>query len=427
MRDILVAVIILALLPFSLFRPTYGAMVYAWVGLMNPHRLSWRMADAPVGLAVALATIGGAVFTKSFRQLPMKATTVVLLLFLLYTTFTTYEALSQAEAWPYWNRFAKVLLMCFVTMMLLQDRRLLESFLWVCMASVGFYGVKGGIFSLATGGSYRVWGPPGSWIEGNNELAVAELMILPLMLYFARRVEKNWQRLAYWAAISFTMISILFSYSRGALVAFGGVAALMIVRSRYRIQAALVAIVVGALMFSLAPTSWTERMFSIGGYQQDESAMGRINAWHFATNLAKDRLIGGGFRTFTKELFLEYAPDPTDVHDAHSIYFEVIGEQGFPGLFLYLFIMGTTLARLESLRRKGRRNQAIAWVGDLAEMLQFGVIAFAIGGAFLGLAYLDLYFYLVIAAILLELVAQRELSSRAVPALPLGGPLPAAT
>ena len=422
MRDILVAVVIIALLPLSLFRPAFGAMVYAWVGLMNPHRLSWRMADAPVGLAVALATIAGAFFTNSFRRPPFKLTTIVLLVFLLYTTFTTYEAFSQHEAWEYWNRFAKVLLMCFVSMMLLQERKLLESFLWVCMASVGFYGVKGGIFSLATGGNYRVWGPQGSWIEGNNELAVAELMILPLMLYFLRRAKKKWERLAYWAALVFTMIAILFSYSRGAFLGFAGVASLMIVRSRYRLQASLMAIVIVALMMSLAPPSWTGRMSTIGGYQQDESAMGRINAWHFATNLAKDRLIGGGFRTFTRELFLQYAPDPTDVHDAHSIYFEVIGEQGFPGFFLYMVIMLTTLLRLEGLRRRGRRDPASHWVSELAEMLQFGVIAFAIGGAFLGLAYLDLYYYLVIGALLLELIAQREAAARAVAA---ASPLPA--
>jgi probable O-glycosylation ligase (exosortase A-associated) len=399
-------------------------MVYAWVGLMNPHRLSWRMADAPVGLAVALATIAGAFFTNSFRRPPFKMTTVVLLIFLVWTTFTTYEAFAQVDAWVYWNRFAKVLLMCFVSLMLLQERKLLESFLWVCMASVGFYGVKGGIFSLATGGNYRVWGPQGSWIEGNNELAVAELMILPLMLYFLRRATKKWQRLAYWASFFLTMIAILFSYSRGAFLGFAGVASLMILRSRYRLQAALMAIVLVALVLSLAPPSWTGRMFSIGDYQQDTSAMGRINAWHFATNLAKARLIGGGFRTFTRDLFLQYAPDPLDVHDAHSIYFEVIGEQGFPGFFLYMVIMITTLWRLEGLRRRGLKRSGIQWVSELAEMLQFGVIAFAIGGSFLGLAYLDLYFYLVIAALLLELIAGRELAAAA--AAPATGPLPAA-
>ena len=37
-------------------------------------------------------------------------------------------------------------------------------------------------------------------------------------------------------------------------------------------------------------------------------------------------------------VFAIYAPDPTDVHAAHSIYFQVLGEHGFVGLGLYLLL-----------------------------------------------------------------------------------------
>ena len=36
---------------------------------------------------------------------------------------------------------------------------------------------------IATGGNYRVWGPPESFIEGNNELALALVMTIPLMRF----------------------------------------------------------------------------------------------------------------------------------------------------------------------------------------------------------------------------------------------------
>jgi len=417
MRDILVGLLVFGSVPIGLFRPDLGMLAYIWIGLMNPHRLSWRLENAPVGLAVALATLLGIVIRGEIRRIPMKSTTLLLMLWIVYTTVTTFHAVSST-AWIEWNRFSRIILMCFVAMMLLQTRVRLERYVWVAMASVAFFSVKGGIFSILTRGQYRVWGPMGSFIEGNNELALAELMILPLMLYFLRQVKKPWQKYTYYACFILTVFSILFSYSRGAFVAFAGVAFVMMVRSRYRFQALIMVVLLGGLLVAFIPNEWKERMVSIGQYQTDQSAQGRINAWHLAINVAKTHLFGGGFRTFTKEMFLMYAPNPTDVHDAHSIYFEVLGEQGFPGLLIFGGILATTLWKLERLRKRWPRDPARAWIRDLAEMLQFSLLGYMLGGAFLGLAYFDLPYYLIVSAILLEDIAQRQPATVPVPARP---------
>ena len=415
MRDILIALLIFGSAPVALFRPDLGIVSYIWIGLMNPHRLSWRLMYAPVGVVVAAGTLLGVVIRGEIRSIPMKSTTVLLILWFIYTTLTTTTALYHEGAWKEWDRFSKIIFMCFVAMMLLQNRKRLERYIWVAMASIAFFSVKGGLFSILTRGQYRVWGPMGSFIEGNNELALAELMILPLMLYFQKQVTKPWQRWAYWIAFVLTIFSIIFSYSRGAFVGLAGVAFVLMARSRYRFQAFVLVAVLGGLMFAFTPQEWKDRMFSIGHYQEDQSAMGRINAWHFAVNVAKTHLFGGGFKTFTKDLFAVYAPNPTDVHDAHSIYFEVIGEQGFPGLAIFLGILGTSLWRMERLRRWRQRDPSQRWVRDLAEMLQFGLLGYMLGGAFLGLAYFDLPYYLIISGILLEFIAQREAVTVPVP------------
>ena len=90
------------------------------------------------------------------------------------------------------------------------------------------------------------------------------------------------------------------------------------------------------------PQSWYERMSTIQTYQTDQSALGRINAWHTAFNVAKDRVTGGGFEMWITPVFRQYAPDPFNVRDVHSIYFEVMGEHGFIGfgLFVLLITMG---------------------------------------------------------------------------------------
>ena len=65
------------------------------------------------------------------------------------------------------------------------------------------------------------------------------------------------------------------------------------------------------------PDRWFERMRTIKTYEQDHSAMSRINSWHFAINLANAHpVLGRGYGAFTPELFAEFAPDHTERAEA---------------------------------------------------------------------------------------------------------------
>ena len=143
------------------------------------------------------------------------------------------------------------------------------------------------------------------------------------------------------------------------------------------------------------PDAWWERMGTIGGYEQDQSAQGRVNAWWTAWNVATHNLLGGGFKMFSREVFLIYAPDPNIVFDAHSIYFQVLGEHGFIGLGLFLAIALLTWLRCGEIIRMCKGDLDRRWASDLASMLQVSIIGFAVSGAFLGLAYFDYYYHLI--------------------------------
>jgi len=415
-RDILFTAVLLGTLPVCLVNPYFGILAYVWVGLMNPHRFVYQLSHFPVALAFAVATVFGMVIRARYGRFPVRTETLLILVLFCYTTVTSMLALGP-DAWSEWDSLGKILLMSVVAAMLLQTRVRLNQLVFTMMASIAFFGVKGGLFSILTKGNYEVFGPPGSFIEGNNELALAELMVLPLVIYFIRQETVGWRRLALKATFVLTTVSIIFSYSRGAFVAFGGLALVMAWRSRYRFRALTAAAVVGTLVVLFAPTAWTTRMQTIQTYQKDPSAMGRINAWYFAWNLASSRPIGGGFHAFTPELFLRYAPNPSDYHDAHSIYFEVLGEHGFPGLAIFLSLMAASLLRLQRLRMVTKREPEWKWVRDLAEMLQCSIVAYALAGAFLGLAYFDLYYYIVIAGVLLHVVYVTEKRTAAVAAV----------
>ena len=151
--------------------------------------------------------------------------------------------------------------------------------------------------------------------------------------------------------------------------------------------------------------------------------MGRINAWWMAYYLAKDRFLGGGFECFQRPSFAMYAPDPGGVHDAHSIYFEVLGEQGFVGLALFLAIGYSAWRSCKWVMQQTKARGDLRWIFDLASMLQVSLVGYFAAGAFLGLAYFDLYYNLLALIVLAKVIAgkalQEQPTAQAVPVKPV--------
>jgi probable O-glycosylation ligase (exosortase A-associated) len=172
--------------------------------------------------------------------------------------------------------------------------------------------------------------------------------------------------------------------------------------------------IVASIGLMFMPPQWFERMQTIQTYEEDQSALGRLNAWGFAINLANARpLVGGGFQTFTSELFVQYAPDPYDFHDSHSIYFEVLGEQGYVGFLLYMTLAILTWRCSSRVLRRTRARPDLYWARSLAAMLQVSLVGYAVGGAFLGLAYFDLLYHLVALSIANRVLVERRLDEGA--------------
>ncbi|MBK8689376.1 MAG: hypothetical protein IPN24_13385 [Betaproteobacteria bacterium] len=138
--------------------------------------------------------------------------------------FTTVFAIYPHESAEMWSKVMKVQLMIFATLMLLYKQEHLTAFIWAVALSLTFYGVKGGIYTIITGGSGRVWGPPGGWIEGNNELALALVMTIPMLNYLRGEASNRWVRHGLLAAMVLSALSVLGTHSR-ALLAVVGMAA----------------------------------------------------------------------------------------------------------------------------------------------------------------------------------------------------------
>jgi probable O-glycosylation ligase (exosortase A-associated) len=405
MRDALVFLVIFGLLPFIPKRPAIGVMAFAWISLMNPHRLAYGAAlEFPF-----VALVGGLTLVCLFLQPahikpPRTALTVILVLFMAWMTITTPFAFEPQRAWGEWNRVMKTLFFVLVTMAALNTEKDTRQFALVITLSLAFYGLKGGVFTLLSGGTNRVMGPPDTYIGDNNDLALALLTVVPLIWYHHLQAKGRLLRWGYAALALLTMTAVLGSYSRGALLGAGAMLVMLWLKSRNKLRTGMVVLLMVPVVFFLMPEKWFGRMESIGQYQADDSAMGRVNAWRFAINVATDNIMGGGYLPFTPRMFQVYAPNPADVHAPHSLYFQVLGEHGFIGLALFLTFLVLSWRTGSRVLRFCKDKPDLKWAADLAAMCQVSLVGYCAGGAFLTLAYFDLLYDVVIIVVLLEKV-----------------------
>ncbi|QGZ37809.1 putative O-glycosylation ligase (exosortase A-associated) [Pseudoduganella flava] len=398
MRDILVTLLVFAGLPFALQRPVVGGLMWVWISVMNPHTQGWGFATTfPFAQLIAATTLLSVLKSREKNTLAMTPISVTLMFFVLWMNITTPFALFPHAAFDQWSKVMKIMLMTFVVMMVVRKRDDVRKLIWVLVISLGYYGVKGGIFTIRSGGNDRVWGPLGTFIGDNNALALALIMTIPLMYYLMQDLPKRWMRQLMLASMALCALAALGSYSRGGVLAIVAMLAFMWKKSRHKLAGAALLTLLVPLALLFMPQQWSARMDTITEYHADQSAMGRLNAWEMAYNLAKDRFFGGGYAMYEPMTFAMYAPNPADVHAAHSIYFQAMGEHGFIGLGLYLLLGFFTWRSAAWIVRHSRGHADLQWAGSLAAMIQASLIGFAVGGAFLSLLYWDVPYYLMAA------------------------------
>lgn len=401
MRDIALAILMAIITPLGLLHPWMGIMSWAFVSLFSPHRLAYGfMYAAPVAMLTGVATLLGLLFSKDPKRLDIKGPMVWLAMFSIWMIITYPFSIDQSsnENTEQLIKVMKIMFMTFVAAMVIATRKQINILIAVCALSMGFYGVKGGIFTLVTGGSFAVQQGLGGFISGNNELGLALVMTVPLMFYLHSISTKRGISIGLQISALLTCIAALGTQSRGAMLAIAAMGAAFVYRSPNRRKTIVPFLIIAIFVPFFMPESWWARMSTISNYEEDASAMGRINAWKLAWNVATHNFFGGGFTLESNEIFSRYAPDPTDIHVAHSIYFQVLGQHGFIGLF---FFLGMWLATWKTCRWISNKSN-LASDKMLARMIEVSLIGYATGGVFLNLAYFDGPYYLMVALVVLR-------------------------
>lgn len=416
MRDLLLLAVILPMVPFCFARPWIGVLVWSWLGYLNPHRYAWGIAwGFPFSMLVAMATLLGVFYLVVRGIIPrLPLTRETILLVMLWTMFliSSFFAYRQDWAWEEFSEISKILLMTFLTMLLIDDRRKLRFLLLVISLSLAYYGVKGGVFSLLGGGQSMVFGPDRSFIGDNTSLGLALNMVLPLLFYLGRAETDRRMKLLMRVAFALSAIAVLFTYSRGAYLGLAVVAGLIYLSLglRLKIAIAIAALIAAPVVLSILPDQLIQRVDTLKTYEEDGSAQKRLTAWETAWQVALEHpFVGGGFQIIDDPvIYATFNPNATDEDvGVHSIYFEVLGENGFITFFIYIGLLISAVISLHRVRRLAKRYDVLEFA-HYATALEVSIFGYAVSGAFLELASFDLFYHVLALVVVLKVLLRHH-------------------
>jgi probable O-glycosylation ligase (exosortase A-associated) len=417
-RDIVLAMVLLATVPLILAQPFYGILAWFCISYLNPQNYTYGFAlRLPVAYIVAILTLTGMILKRDLR-LPRLTLQVALMLVLWFWFVITTIAVSSSPLFSHhfantlekFEETSKILFMTFVATTLVTDRVRLR---WLCICTAGifaFFAFKATVFSILTGGQFTVYGPPSSMISDNNDFALAMDMVLPMFVCLATTESSKKLRRLFQAAFLMGIIAVIFTYSRAGLIGLGVVLLFLVMTSRHKVLGLAGAALLVVCIVEIAPQAWLNRMSTIltatetaTTKETDASAEARLTAWHLATEIAASSITGGGFDTWTKTVYEEFGLDPGNTaHVAHSIYFQMLGEHGYIGLLLFLLVLLSGFASCVRLAWRYRESSGLPWIGQYANMALGSLLAFCAAGTFASRAYFDLFWEVVAIIIILK-------------------------
>lgn len=401
MRDISLVLILLSFIWLAWLRPWVGVLALTLLVTVQPQGYAdGFMLGFPVYLALfATVLLAAARDYLRQRRLPRIAWDWRLPVFLLLWAqflFTTWYSIFPWAAWPKLTEVSKVFLALLPILLLIDTRDKLRLLIIAIAIGIGLSTFKGSYWAIMTGFSERVYGPPTGQIHGNNEFALAMTMNIPLLVLWLRQARQRHLQWLLRGLVALSYAAVISSWSRGGMLALAVVTLFLLIGTR-NFRWYLPLLIAGALLASVTlPDNWFDRMGTLTNYQQDASAVSRIDIWQDGLEFTRQHpLQGTGF-----EGWIAVKPNRDTPIDWHSAYVEITAEHGFPGLLLWGALLLGSMANLTRLAWQARRGRAPTWVADYGTLLTASLAAYAVGSLFLGTAYWDLLYQLIAIAIL---------------------------
>ena len=421
MLDLFLLSFVLAFIGAGLRRPFIFVLAYTYIDIVSPQKVSWDiLSHIPVSLIAFLCAFVAWFVAEDKNGTRISLRQVLLLSLLVYCGLTTQTADFPVEAAEKWAWVWKALLFAMFLPLTLRSRLRIEALTLIMVLSVGVIVIGGGIKTLAGGGGYgelRLLVNNNTGLYESSIISAVAIAVIPLALWLSRFgtvFPPEWRVKAFaWALCFACALMPIGTGARTGLVCVVVLAA-MILRTAKRRLLIISLMAAGAIVsIPMLPADFVARMGTIRNHQSDESASTRVAVWKWTIEFVQNRPFGGGFDAYRQNQLqydtveasyagdnnaaLEYKPVVDKARAYHSSYFEMLGEQGYPGLAMWLVLHLLGVWQMEVLRRRFRKDstEQFGWVSPLAEALQQAQVIYLVGSTFVGIAFQPFCYMLV--------------------------------
>jgi len=410
LRTIFVVIVFAVGWGFALQSTIYALGLYLWIAYFRPEAWAWNDIFSTLNLSYAAGAY--LVLRTVLSGTPIRFTvrSSLLFLYLAWALISTSQGLNYEYSMPYWQEFAKAVVISFLITVVVQTTADLRFVLMVITFSLGFEAVKQGWLQLLLNpGAPNTNAVP--FLGDNNLVAVGMGMLLPVIAALAATSTGWLKRLFQFMSIG-VFYRAVSTYSRGGLLALAAVGGMHFWRSQYELRTVAAFVILLAIIVPVLPTEYWDRMATITApiEERDDSQMGRLYFWQVAVGMANDHpILGVGHRGY------EPAYNHYDMSQGqfgtkravHSAWFGILAEAGYPGLLIYLALVVSSWFACRRVRRSAARDEVPKELGHYAIALETALVAFIVGGSFVSFQYCEMLWHYFGLTMALERVAVR--------------------
>jgi probable O-glycosylation ligase (exosortase A-associated) len=434
MRDIILLTAVAIASLIAIRRPSFGLLTFAVLGFIAPQSYTWGFARIfPFSQIVAVSTILGIFLSSEKKTFFLRRETFLLISLWVFFGLSTLTALYPTDAFDQFVLVSKIFLMIIVATTVINTVGRLNWLIRVVGYSLGFYGLKGGLFAILSGGDLIVWGPEGSFLYANNSIGLGLAMNIPILLYLLKVEQSSWLRRLLRLTLFLTYPAIICTYSRGAWLGMVIVTVASLFKSRNKVLAValtvILAVVFQMVVSQIGPERLQDRYDTLVNYEEDASAQSRFWNWEFCKRVGLARpLSGAGFDFYRLESYANFYPEfltrwPGKVWSCHSTWLTVFAEHGIPGAGIWLSLMMCSVISLKQIRAYASTATPKSHLLDFVDMVQNSLIAYVVVGTFIDAAYFDILYYFIGFIVIQKGILASELNEARYSGVSVGGRL----
>jgi len=388
----------------ALIRPFIGLLAYICLSILGPENLwSWIVPRHNYVRTVAIALLIGWAVSGFGNWNLGKARGVLyaLLGYWAWMIISSFLARNPALSFGQVEATSKTFLPIVVAFTLLDSTAKLRALVWVVVVTNGYLAYE---FNVQF---YKGEFDPDSFTflgQDNNGTAINMATVVGMAFFLGIHSEKLWQKLLAFTSAGLMAHVILFSMSRGGMLAMclAGVVSFLLIRRRPSHYLFFVlAIAIGLRLAGPSVQKEFLSSFAREG-ERDESASSHITQWKTCLKvIAGNPVVGVGIRNFryvSGQYNTKY-----DGLEAHSTWLSVGSEMGIPALCFLLSFYGICWLRLWPLARE-RCQPADPWNAYIAKMVIASLVGFGVSAQFVTVDGIEMpYFVALIGAGVLKL------------------------